>query len=224
MIKESGIVERLEPCPFCGATDLTLTRNRHGWKVVECDDCGMKGPCIDLEGDEYLARWNTRPAATLIAELQAENARQSQDLKDRLDAWVLAMQGKLAAESSLHRVSAWQPIETAPKDGCEILLWWVRCKTPSVGYWMDDPDDSFVAKIPGKKRVVEGWVSEGDRCIPVNQKDCTHWMPLPAPPAVADTNADVVDGNGLLHGISSDPSSLNITGLDTGAVKTGAAG
>lgn len=59
----------LKPCPFCGGNDLTLTVNRHGWKIVECDNCGMRGPCIDLEGDEYLNRWNTRaqPAREAVA-------------------------------------------------------------------------------------------------------------------------------------------------------------
>lgn len=52
----------LLPCPFCNSLDLTLTVNRWGWKIVECDDCGMTGPCIDLEGDKYLDRWNTRSA------------------------------------------------------------------------------------------------------------------------------------------------------------------
>ena len=54
--------EALKPCPFCGSKSLTLTVNEHHWKIVECDDCGMRGPCIDLEDDEYLARWNTRAA------------------------------------------------------------------------------------------------------------------------------------------------------------------
>lgn len=54
--------EVLKPCPFCGSKSLTLTVNEHHWKIVECDDCGMRGPCIDLEDEEYLARWNTRAA------------------------------------------------------------------------------------------------------------------------------------------------------------------
>lgn len=54
--------EALKPCPFCNSKSLTLTVNEHNWKIVECDDCGMRGPCIDLEGDAYLERWNTRAA------------------------------------------------------------------------------------------------------------------------------------------------------------------
>jgi len=51
------------PCPFCGSDDLTLTTDRYGWKVVQCDDCGTSGPCIDLEDDEYIDRWNKRAPA-----------------------------------------------------------------------------------------------------------------------------------------------------------------
>jgi len=48
------------PCPFCGSKDLTLTVNRQRWKVVECDECGAVGPCIDLKDDQYIDRWNKR--------------------------------------------------------------------------------------------------------------------------------------------------------------------
>lgn len=52
--------DALLPCPFCGSHDLTLTVNEQRWKIVECDDCGSRGPCIDLDGDHYLHRWNSR--------------------------------------------------------------------------------------------------------------------------------------------------------------------
>lgn len=70
----------LKPCPFCSGDDLTLTVNRHGWKIVECDNCGMRGPCIDLEGDEYLNRWNTRAAS------QPDRSSINQAMKENLVA------------------------------------------------------------------------------------------------------------------------------------------
>ena len=62
----------------------------------------------------------------------------------------------------------WKPIATAPVTE-KILLWWKGCKTPSKGQWCCGPEG-------------EGWKCEGDRVIPVNQTDCTHWMRLPDGP------------------------------------------
>ena len=65
--------------------------------------------------------------------------------------------------------TAWQPIATAPRDGRAILLWWDCCKDPSVGRWQYDG-------------VTEGFRCDGDECVPKNQRNCTHWQPLPEPP------------------------------------------
>jgi hypothetical protein len=60
-------------------------------------------------------------------------------------------------------MSEWQPIETAPKDGTDLLLWWPYwSKIPVHGYWSLGEWASLSA------------ISEGD--------GPTHWMPLPAPP------------------------------------------
>lgn len=67
----------------------------------------------------------------------------------------------------------WKPIATAPKDGAAIILWWRYCKHPAVGRWFDADDENR-----------EGWRCDGDECVPKNQKDCTHWMPLPKPPTL----------------------------------------
>ena len=58
----------------------------------------------------------------------------------------------------------WQPIETAPKDWSDILIW--SQDGICVGFW----DESL-----------EDWVSDlrkGQQWV----YGATHWMPLPAPP------------------------------------------
>jgi len=62
-------------------------------------------------------------------------------------------------------VPQWQPIETAPKDGTDILVWWP--------FWSKSPE--VAAFIDGE------WYSE---CVTSDstEKPPTHWMPLPAPP------------------------------------------
>jgi hypothetical protein len=59
-------------------------------------------------------------------------------------------------------MNEWQPIETAPKDGTEILVYHNECC--SVREWgkNDDGDEIWLPRIRG--------------FFP------THWMPLPNPP------------------------------------------
>lgn len=62
-------------------------------------------------------------------------------------------------------MNKWQPIETAPKDGTEVLL--CSAVTHDIGlcYWRDD-------------KVMTGWtwgLNQGFGCA-------KWWMPLPTPP------------------------------------------
>ena len=68
--------------------------------------------------------------------------------------------------------SGWQPIETAPRDGTNVLL--VNRKgNMATGLWMSGP-------------IGTGWVLRGGSAPNVffnEHHGPTHWMPLPAPPA-----------------------------------------
>ena len=59
-------------------------------------------------------------------------------------------------------VFEWQPIETAPRDGTELLLYQQEAGI-QVSWWGHDPDNQDT-----------GWVGS----VP----EPTHWMPLPEPP------------------------------------------
>lgn len=65
-------------------------------------------------------------------------------------------------------MSEWQPIETAPKDGTDILL--------------SGPHSNHGWVIKSARFWIGSWWSNGNRGI---GPDPSHWMPLPAPPAVA---------------------------------------
>ena len=70
-----------------------------------------------------------------------------------------------AAETAEDAVSDWREIETAPKDGREVLVYDETFHTIEIAGWhVDDYDEG-------------GWQT-GDfgTCEP------THWMPLPEPP------------------------------------------
>lgn len=77
----------------------------------------------------------------------------------------------------------WQPIETAPKDGRDVLLWWQTCARPVIGHWTYD--DCWETRPKGWRGSREGWLSDGDQCIARNQSDCILWMPVPANPGRA---------------------------------------
>lgn len=81
----------------------------------------------------------------------------------------------MATEMEVKTKTDWQPIETAPKDGAEILLFEQTVSGPfyRVGYW----EESGQNVHNGNEE--EGWslADEGyTGCI-----EPTHWMPLPDP-------------------------------------------
>lgn len=72
----------------------------------------------------------------------------------------------------------WKPIESAPKDGTEIIVMHVHIETQIVNnaFWIEDdeyPQDT-------------GWwsytLSEVSRTQLNDWQTPTHWMPLPPPP------------------------------------------
>lgn len=63
--------------------------------------------------------------------------------------------------------TAWQPIETAPKDGTHVLVW-SKSWGPTQAFFISEDDEDYY----------EGWVAyHADQEIAP-----THWMPLPAAP------------------------------------------
>jgi hypothetical protein len=73
------------------------------------------------------------------------------------------------ALSSAPAREQWQPIETAPKDGRKLLLWWAGM--------------SRVGRCAGVGASRDGgdwWQVPSLECAPTGRP--THWMPLPAAP------------------------------------------
>ena len=75
---------------------------------------------------------------------------------------------------------SWQPIETAPKDGVEILLRDDVCKTHSLGRWgkTNVGYEAWWATADGHS-VIETQSDFGIEYLEINP---THWMPLPEAP------------------------------------------
>lgn len=61
----------------------------------------------------------------------------------------------------------WQPIETAPKNGRDLILWFPKIKRVQACAWKS-PNGYYAA----------AWSADG-QWIPYEP---THWMPMPDPP------------------------------------------
>lgn len=74
---------------------------------------------------------------------------------------------------------SWQPIETAPKDGTEVLLWFAQFETRRIGAWMPWGDSSypFLWQDCHGGNLHRPWKYEDE-----NYDYPTHWHPLPEPP------------------------------------------
>lgn len=68
-------------------------------------------------------------------------------------------------------MSEWQPIETAPKDGTLVLLYWPDVGSMVVGYFFHRGNQDRV-----------GWRAEPEGKHWFDVKQPTHWMKLPERP------------------------------------------
>lgn len=76
-------------------------------------------------------------------------------------------------------MSDWQPIETCPKDGRQVLATWAKT-------WDDGAPHIEVCYRSGRR-----WHYAYDGDAPSEDNPPTHWQPLPpAPPAVASRATD----------------------------------
>lgn len=106
-----------------------------------------------------------------IRDLALEKLREK---NDALAARVKELEGRLA----------WQPIETAPKDGTRILFY--DPHTSSLifaGIW----DDKFESDFDGEDTIYRGaWTDYAVASFgfeEYQEYSPTHWQPLPEPPA-----------------------------------------
>jgi len=86
---------------------------------------------------------------------------------------------QLALAASTCSAASWQPIETAPKDGTQILLYVPVLKRPvrSGHYYQSELYKH--GKLESKS---EGWTIYGDYFVTIDRTPPTHWMALPLPP------------------------------------------
>ncbi|GBQ64900.1 hypothetical protein AA103196_1001 [Ameyamaea chiangmaiensis NBRC 103196] len=85
-------------------------------------------------------------------------------------------------------VAAWRPIESAPRDGTNILASWQRNdgKTFVVRVYWDAEFSGETNEETGLYEWKGAWTDDSVASWGMEERhsyECTHWMPLPAPPA-----------------------------------------
>jgi hypothetical protein len=82
-----------------------------------------------------------------------------------------ANDSRTSGHESTKGVPGWQPIETAPRDGSEIVVY------RPLAHETSDPHITIARTVPYPRTSPQGVEHYTDRvCHP------THWMPLPNPP------------------------------------------
>jgi hypothetical protein len=153
--------ERLVLADFIAAVPLNPTKNRYPVTVS-----------FLLSGAEraliVAALRSTRDVRVAMLEKALEEAIVVFDgmNDDEIDVELLP---RLRAAAQPRVEQEWQPIETAPKDGTQILAYW----------------DSGMMTCTDITLWYEGKWSDPE-CTEVEYADPTHWMPLPTPPSLTD--------------------------------------
>lgn len=80
-------------------------------------------------------------------------------------------------------MSEWQPIETAPKNGTHLLLFFPHENTIEVGYW-----DCYYAETGRGYEGCSAWCCSEYQPAAMAFDEPTHWMPLPEPPELEKDN------------------------------------
>ena len=144
-----GIPSRLRVCPACAVNTKELSRN----------------PVTDLISAVV------SPVPALIAELEQYLASDGLDLafpmSNHLLRRAITALAHLPSGGPAPELRAWQPIETAPKDGTRVLVAMIQ--------------DERVWRVSDASFRQIGWYTGGGESCHWR----THWMPMPDPPALA---------------------------------------
>ena len=134
----------LLPCPFCGATDDDNDLRR----VIdgEWENCWIECDKCGAQGPHVAMQ----PAKNLADD-----------------------EASAAAAAAWNQRSAWQPIETAPRDGTEVFVWDGAKAVVAVS-----EHDFFGDVIHWP---IDEW---GDKRRDQPPVDGIHWQPLPSPPPI----------------------------------------
>lgn len=110
-----------------------------------------------------------------------DNLKRAEECGARLTAHGLmfnAAELDLYTAKVIEEAMKWQPIDTAPKDGKHILLYYPERNCCIRGAWLEATDGDWET---GYKKWME-WQVDDELYIGDEGYVPTHWMPLPTPP------------------------------------------
>jgi len=136
--------------------------------------------------------------ALLHCHQHPESGAVDADAQFALDRYDLAIAGLAAIEAptaplpAAEEVDPWRPIETAPKDGTEIILGRAEGEEAAAvstpGYWQEGYEDGVdymgcdSGFVDSHHQVFAGGRSFGSEKYRYAPNQPTHWMPLPSAP------------------------------------------
>lgn len=192
----------LLPCPLCNGTDVHYNQiDNLLYGGVQCNECGL-GISDNITGfDEWydpkskkqkmpspsIKRWNTRltPRKSVSEAMEALRILE-RDIECSNNAGCLPKIDGTHIETirqaiTSDPVAGWMPIDSAPKDGTEVLVFNTAegdcgyCTEPlqiGIAYW---------GKSPSKQAWCSTVCCDGVSCFKP-----THWQPLPKGPKDED--------------------------------------
>jgi len=187
------MASEMKPCPFCGWEGASVVTDC-GTSFVRCQDCEARTGSTDTGPIAAIARWNARPApeyAGLVERLgDAELQRLLKDLAPYREKTIGSLRIDMGEVRKICRAvevcdeattaltalternkaleaeveAKWLPIETAPTDGTEVLVW-IRPKVIRLGWYFK------------RSSRTQGWCDENGQAI-----EPKAWMHMFSPP------------------------------------------
>jgi hypothetical protein len=145
-------------------------RNFETVSSLQANDCQARGDRATRgEGGQVSTNLDIQAVSKAIAEQLAAKQFASTRVMERRVAIEEFTPIIAAVLNDAIGKQGWQPIDSAPKDGTRIHVWWGRCVET---FWVRRDD-------PNPKWSFEGW--QPPQMIATKGQP-THWRPLPAPP------------------------------------------
>lgn len=157
---------------------LDAKRTQGDWRATECMDVWVQAGEIGVAqtGD---IRWEGQSSVVNTEEQMKDNGRFIAAAPEMMSL----IRDLLTAYKALREASQWRDIESAPKDGSEVIVY--RPLASNSG----DKEIAIKRTVSYNNSCWQSTVPEGREAVNYTDGACypTHWMPLPAAPTEQST-------------------------------------